>query len=81
MILFFEQVSENEGRVTVKHYRPDLLSAEDKEGGVEFSYIPEADIVEGKDAVLYITLDTHELFYKYVDTPIPPAPPEEPPVE
>ena len=69
--LFHESVSEGKDRVTVIHYKPELLSAEQKKAIIliENEALPKAEDRPGKRAVLYVNPQTKELWHEYEDRP------------
>ena len=70
MFIRYDQVT---NRVTFIHMMPEVMSDEDKIGGIIVnSEIPQPSIPEGKDAVLYFNPTTLEFYYQYVDRPLAP---------
>ena len=70
--LFHELVSAGKDKVTVIHYKPDQLSAEQKKAIIliENEALPKAENLTGKNAVLYVNPQTKELWYEYEDRPL-----------
>lgn len=69
-LIFYDQINENEAKVTLVHNRPNMLSPERRAEGIEVDEVPEATRYRGQAADLYINIDTEELFYKYRDIPL-----------
>ncbi|MBA7703000.1 hypothetical protein ES703_111780 [subsurface metagenome] len=69
--LFHEPVSAGKDRVTVIHYKPERLSAEQKKAIIliENEALPKAENRPGKSAVLYVNPQTKESWYEYEDRP------------
>lgn len=67
--LFHEPVSEGKDRVTVIHYKPERLSAEQKKNIIliEDKDLPKAEDRPRKKAVLYVNPQTKELWHEYED--------------
>lgn len=68
-LILFEKETDTKAKVTLIHYRPELLDEELKETGVfveDFS-IPNPEEQVGKASILYINPETKELWYEYVD--------------
>jgi len=58
------------GRVERIHYKPELLSQEQRANGIEVDAVPEPEQREGKIPVLHVSAQTKELWYEYVDRPL-----------
>lgn len=69
-LLFIEKETETKAKVTTIHYKPELLSGEQRAKGIEVDNIPDAEEQQGKSAVLYYNPKTNELFHEYVDRPL-----------
>jgi hypothetical protein len=70
--IFYENLENNEAMVTKIVHIDDFATDEEKQAGKYFANIPQPEIQQGKLALLYINIETDELFYKYVDRPLTP---------
>jgi hypothetical protein len=68
--LRYEEESPTRGKVTFQHFQPNLLTSEQKQGGIEVYSIPDPVYQDGKTPILYINPETFELWYEYVDRPL-----------
>jgi len=69
MLLFVENINETKAKVFTIHYRPDLLTDEQKLNGILVDTIPEPQQIANQQATLYINPTTKELFYEYIEIP------------
>lgn len=70
--LFHEKVSSSKDRVTVKHFKPERLTEEQRAAAIfyEDDAMPVEEIRPGKSAVLYVNTETKELWVEYEDRPL-----------
>ena len=72
--LFHIPVSEGKDRVTNIHYKPERLTAEQKQAAIilpiDEKDMPERENRPGKFAALYINPQTEELWVEYEDRPL-----------
>lgn len=72
--LFHVPVSKGKDRVTNIHYKPERLTAEQKQNAILLpineSDMPVREDRFGKFAALYINPQTKELWYEYEDRPL-----------
>jgi len=54
----------NDGR---DHYKPELLTEKEKEGGFLLEKLPEPEKIEGKQAVMKVDVEKQQVTYEYVD--------------
>ncbi|MNJ68520.1 hypothetical protein D3C77_647760 [compost metagenome] len=64
------------GRVTALYYNPVEEIREMSPGGVDVDELPTRENLEGFWPVLYVDLDTNELYYNYEALPVPIIPDE-----
>ena len=55
------------------HFRPDLLSAEERARGMEVETLPAPEPMAGTTPVLMADKETGSIWYEYVDTPPDPV--------
>lgn len=65
-VLFYELVSEDKGRITATHNKPELLNEEEKADGLMVDIVPEP-LENGMAATLYCKPSTGELHYEYTE--------------
>lgn len=68
--LFTELVSKDKAKVTVTHFKPELLTVTQKSKAIMVETKPEAVQIRGKTATLYINPITKEMWYEYTDRPL-----------
>jgi hypothetical protein len=68
-ILYFgNKISDTKMEVITKHYMPDMLTNEEKVGGILVDEeLPKPEPQDGKRPVLYINPQTKEQWYEFVD--------------
>ena len=67
--MVFIRTDEN-NKVTMYHENPDVLSEEDKVGGIIVDNIPEVEQRVGKSGVLMYQEPTNTVYVKYEDRPL-----------
>lgn len=68
--LFLEKIDEQTAKVVGIHNFPDMLTEEDKQGGVLVEAYNEPPMQEGKIVLPYWNYKTNEVFFELVDIPI-----------
>ncbi len=68
-LVFYEQEAEDRARVTLIHHKPEQLSEERREQGIEVDEVPEKEQKEGKRSLPYIDPSTGDFWYEYEDLP------------
>ncbi len=63
-----EQVKDNKHKVNFIHYKAELL--QDTSNGILVDKLAEPTQQDGKVAVLYVNIDTQQVYYEYEDIPI-----------
>lgn len=69
LFLFLEKEDEQKARVMCIHNFPNMLSEEEKRGGVLIDSYKNSVGIEGKIALPYYDYETKELYYEYIDKP------------
>ena len=67
----YEKINGTRGRVTLIHHFPYELDQDVLGGGALVELVPEPETPAGKGSILYINPQTKELWYEYVDVPLP----------
>jgi len=67
--MVFIRTDEN-NKVTMYHENPDVLSEDDKVGGILVDNIPEVEQISGKSGVLMYQEPTNTVYVKYEDRPL-----------
>lgn len=70
--LFYVVEDQSRAMVYQIHFQPDLLTEYEKENSILVEDIPVLEPQEGKDSVLYINLESKEIWYEFKDRPITP---------
>lgn len=70
-LLFYELVGDDKGKITTVHNEPETLKPEQTAKGILVDYLPEPEN-NGKVANMYCRPSTGEVWYEYIDMPIPP---------
>lgn len=66
--VFTEPITSERAKITRIHFRPDLLTAEQKSNAIMVDAIPtEPERIKGKAIVLFINPNTKEMWYEYED--------------
>lgn len=65
--LFYQIVEDGVARVVSRHHAPHLLREEDKHNYIEVDFIPKAEVIMEKEAVLHVNLKNMSLYYEYED--------------
>lgn len=71
-IVFSEPIDATKSRVTMVHYQPELLTDEEKIGGVTIATIPAPQPPAGQAPIMYLNPQTNEIFYEYVEIALSP---------
>lgn len=66
MLLFVRNIDETKAVVEAIHYKPELLTAEQKLNSIEVTSIPEPERNSCCSPVLYINPITKEMHYEYL---------------
>ena len=67
--MVFIRTDEN-NKITMYHKNPDVLSDEDKAGGILVDNIPEVEQISGKSGVLMYQEPTNTVYVEYEDRPL-----------
>lgn len=61
------KINDTKAFVTTRHYKPEVLTADEKKNGVVINNLPTEELVEGKKAVYYINPQTNIVWIEYED--------------
>ncbi|PYE48492.1 hypothetical protein HUB98_22990 [Paenibacillus barcinonensis] len=68
MYIIYEEVANKVGKISVIVYEDHGSNPPDN--SITVSSVPDPQQIDGKLSVPYINLDSHEIYYEYIDAPV-----------